>query len=298
MRNALRLWFHRWIARFPRTGQRILTQDFAAGVLQTNQQLLRLRYQELARSGGPLPSFDAAQFRVLSQNGEDGILWLLFAVLGVTNKRAVEMCAGAGIECNAANLIVNHGWEGFLFDGDPTNVRLGREFFARCQDTRVEPPRMIQAWITAENVNALLSDAGVTGQVDLLSLDLDGVDYWIWKALDAVEPRVVVVEYNNLWGPDDAVTVPYSANFVAQSSADGPDYAGASLAAFVKLAREKGYRLVGAERHGFNAFFVRAGLGETWFPEVPVAACLQHPFVRRSQRERWPKVRDREWVRV
>lgn len=298
MKNTLRLWFHSLIARFPHTGQRVVTQDFAAGLLQTQQILLRLRYQELARQGAPLPSFDEAQFRVFSQNGEDGILWLLFAVLGVTDKRCVEICAGSGVECNAANLIVNHGWEGALFDGNPTNVALGRTFYARCQETRVHPPRLIEAWITAENVNQLVRDAGMSGEVDLFSLDLDGMDYWVWQALDAIRPRVVVLEYNNLWGPDDAVTVPYSADFVAQTTVDGPNYAGASLAAFVKLARSKGYRLVGCERFGFNAFFVRAGLGEIWFPEVPVASCLVHPFALRACRERLPSVQGREWVRV
>lgn len=298
MKKKFKFLLHLLYSRFPRTDQRALTQNFAAGLLQTNQIHLRLHYQELARKRQPLPAFDEAQFRVFSQNGEDGILLLLFSVLGTTNKRCVEICAGAGIECNSANLIINHGWEGYLFDGDPSNVAEGRRFYARCQDTSTEPPSMIHAWITAENINDLIRQQGVTGEIDLFSLDIDGVDYWVWRALDVISPRVIILEYSCLWGPDDAVTVPYDPDFVATSTADGPNYAGASLAAYVKLAGQKGYRLVGCERYGFNAFFLKDGVGDEFFPEVSVASCLKHRFVRRAHEERLPTVRDLKWIRI
>ena len=201
-------------------------------------------------------------FRSYSQNQEDGILLYLFAVIGTTNRVAVEICAGDGIECNTANLVINHGWTALLVDGDENRVARGREFYARRRETRVWPPTFVHSWVTAENVNDLLGGARVHRRDRLAQprsrrgrlVDLAGHD--------AIEPRVVVVEYQDIWGPERAVTVPYDADFRAEFRGRAPDYAGASLAAFVKLGKEKGYRLVGCEPLGFNAFFVRNDVGD------------------------------------
>ena len=241
---------------------------------QEVQVLLVQQYKDLVRrSIKPLPTFDEVGFRCHSQYEEDGILLYIFALIGTTNKIAVEMCAGHGIVCNTTNLIVNHGWQGLLFDGSSQNVETGRQFFSQHPDTRLWPPQFVNAWITAENVNSIVQKEGISGKIDLLSLDMDGMDYWIWKALDCIEPRVVVCEAHNVIGPDKAITVPYDPNFKIQI----PDYCGASLAAMNKLAAQKGYRLVGAHRYGFNAFFVRNGIGEDLFPPAPVATCFMHP---------------------
>lgn len=262
---------------------------------QEVQILLSRQYKDiLARNIRPLPAFDEVGFSCYSQFEEDGILLYLFAMIGATNKIAVEMCAGNGIECNTSNLIIHHGWNGFLFDGGLNNVKKGRAYFASHKNTFLWPPVFTQAWITAENVNAVIRDAGVCGEIDLLSLDIDGMDYWIWKAIDCIQPRVVVCETQNVIGPDRALTVPYNANFVIKTH----DYHGASLAAMSKLATEKGYRLVGTHRYGFNAFFIRNGIAEDLFPAVSVAACLQHPYSKHARELRWPKVKDLEWVKV
>jgi hypothetical protein len=255
------------------------------------QILLYLKYRELLHQRAPLPPLDDVEFRSFSQNGEDGILLYLFSILGTTNKRCVEICAGDGLECNTANLIVNHGWSGLLFDGSAANVQQGREFYARCRDTLHFPPRMVHAWIDADNVNALVREHGFEGEIDLFSLDMDGIDYWVWQALDAVQPRVVVLEYNSAWGPDHAVTVPLRRDFVIDFNRQ-PLYHGASLAAFAKLGWQKGYRLVGCQRYGFNAFFVRKGIGDDLLPEVSVASCMRLPQARPDS---WG---DRVWVEV
>jgi hypothetical protein len=104
----------------------------------------------------------------------------------------VEICAGDGIECNAANLLVNlnHGWSGLLLDGDGEQIARGRTFYANCRNTWVAPPTFVNAGITPDGVNGLLGDHGFSAPIDFLSLDVDGNDYWIWKALDWVTPRV------------------------------------------------------------------------------------------------------------
>jgi hypothetical protein len=266
-----------------------------------SQILLQTTYRELARSGRALPRFADVGFRVFSQTDEDGILLYIFALVGAANKTAVEICAGDGIECNSANLILNHGWHALLVDGNARLVKKGREFYRKHRSTFIHPPRVEHAWVTRGGVNALLRQNGFEGEIDLLSLDLDGVDYWIWEAIEAVTPRVVVVEYQDIVGPERALTVPYSDDFDAYKhpKTDGmPNFCGASLPAFVKLGNRKGYRLVGCNRYGYNAFFVRRGLGEAELPEIPVADCFRHPKVLQGMKERFPTVKDYPWVEV
>jgi hypothetical protein len=248
------------------------TPPYPSADAQITQVLLRLKYQDLARNGIGLPDFSDVEFRCYSQNGEDGILLYIFSLLGTTNRRVVEICAGDGIECNAANLIINHGWQGLLIDGDTDQVGRGRAFYSTCRTTWVAPPTFINAWLTAENVDALVASTGFGGPIDLLSLDLDGNDYWIWKALDCIRPRAVVLEFNGSCGPERSLTMSYQPDFRLDPTVV-PSRCGASLPAFVKLGREKGYRLVGVQSLGFNAFFIQDGLEEKLLPERSAREC-------------------------
>jgi hypothetical protein len=241
---------------------------------QISQVLLRLQYQELARRGIPVPDLADVEFRSFSQNGEDGVLLYLFSTIGAESRQVVEICAGDGYECNAANLIVHHGWQGLLFDGDADQVARGNAFYAACRNTWLSPPRFLNEWITAGNIDGLVTANGFRGQVDLLSLDVDGNDYWIWKALESIEPLVVVLEFNAALGPERAVTIEYQPDFRLDFSVQ-PYRCGASLPAFAKLGKSKGYRLIGVESRGINAFFVREGVGETLLPERSVRECFE-----------------------
>ncbi len=259
------------------------------------QQVLMQNWRRMALEGREkLPSFLDVGFRKYSQFEEDGILLFIFALIGTTNRKCVEICAGNGRECNAANLIINHGWWGFLFDGDQRNVQMARQFYSRNKDTFAAPPVFTKAWVTAENVNQIIADAGVSGPIDLLSLDIDGMDYWVWKGISAISPRVVVCETHNPIPPDQALTVPYDPQFVCKSE----NFRGASLAAMSKLGREKGYRLVGTHRFGFNAFFVKNGLGDELLPEVTPAACVNDPFSTATRAKNWPLIKDLPWQAV
>jgi hypothetical protein len=259
------------------------------------QKTLMHQYRLLASKGDAwLPSMKDVGFRKYSQFEEDGILLYLFSLIPPINRICVEICAGDGRECNTANLIINHGWWGHLFDGNEQNVAAGKAFFSQNKDTFIYPPRFTRAWITAEHVNDQIAESGASGPIDLLSLDIDGMDYWIWKAITVIQPQVVVCETHNPVPPDRALTVPYTPGFIFELE----DYRGASLAAMCKLGREKGYRLVGTHRFGFNAFFIRDGVGEAFFPEVEVASCLQDPFSERARKERWPQVKELNWQEV
>jgi len=173
--------------------------------------------------------------KVYSQNGEDGILQLIFHKIGVTNRYFVEFGVGNGTICNTGYLREKHGWKGLMMDAAGGNSGIKKEF------------------ITAENINGLFRKHKVPRDFDLLSIDIDFNDYWVWKAIEGYSPRVVVIEYNGSVPPDESRAVRYE----PQRQWDGSDYYGASLLALAKLARKKGYRLVGCDRMGVNAFFVK-----------------------------------------
>jgi hypothetical protein len=243
------------------------------GVEKAVQLQLSLAYRELIAAGRPLPSFGDAEMRFYSQNGEDGIIQLLLAATGTQTRRAVEICAGDGVECNSANLIVNHGWTGLLIDGGEEILTRGKRFYEEGAQTRYWPPVLKRAWVTRDTINALVTDAGFAGDIDLLSIDIDGVDYWVWEALDCVRSRVVVIEFQSGLGPDVSLTVPYSDSF---QWVKGTQYAGASLAAMIKLGKRKGYRFVGTNLYGFNAFFVRDDLAREALPEADPREAFFH----------------------
>ncbi len=262
------------------------------------QLTLANQYRELVEQGRPLPGFSDVEFRAFSQNGEDGLLLYVFSLIGMGGRRCVEICGADGLECNTANLIINHGWHGLLFDGNDQLIERGRKFYAEQGDTRFFPPTFVHAWITRDNINNFIQNAGFTGEIDLLSLDIDGNDYWIWNAINVVRPRVVIAEFQCIWGADEAVTVPYADDFQPKFIDGFGLYCGASLPAFVKLAKSKGYRLVGVQNLGFNAIFVADGVGEKVLPEVDAASCLNDlPFVKFA-RTLLPKVQHFDWVRV
>jgi hypothetical protein len=268
------------------------------GNSKAEQIRLMLSYQQMAQAGGPMPNLADTEFAAFSQEGEDGNLLYLLSVVGMETRIVVELGCGQGTQNMSANLIVNHGFNGLLVDGSQDNIDYAKAWFGRRPQTRLYPPQLSSSWVTRDNVNDLMTDHSVSGEVDLFSLDLDGNDYWIWKNLIVIQPRVVVVEFNNLWGAADAVSVPYIEDFEAVYTASGLDYGGASLAAFDHLAQQKGYHLVGTNINAYNAYFVRNDLATDLLPEVSVAQCLAAPFAKYSVENRQAGVRSLEWVDV
>lgn len=284
--SRLKRTMERWIDRLTNPYLDYLRRSGGiSSVDKGTQILLQLKYRELLHTGQPLPDFRTVGFRAFSQFDEDGILLYLFALLGATSRTAVEICAGDGIECNAANLLINHGWHALLFDGSPENMARGKRFYSRCRDTSISPPIFVNAWVEPDNINKLITKNGYSGEIDLLTIDLDGMDYWVWQAITSVNPRVVVVEYQGGWEAEKSVTLPYRPQFSSWALSQGRwGIEGASLLALRKLAEQKGYRLVGCNRNETNAFFVRSDLGAEFLPEVSVASCLQTPRSRDTNR--------------
>ncbi|QDV59313.1 hypothetical protein Mal33_53410 [Rosistilla oblonga] len=268
----------------------------------TIQAQLWIKYKLLDNASRGKLNFRDVGWKAFSQTDEDGILLYLLSTLGSPTRRSVEICASDGRECNTANLLLNHHYTGLLVDGNQDHVNAGRAWYANNRATYVYPPDFVCEWITAENINSLLTAHGYEGEIDVLSIDVDGIDYWLWKAIDVVQPRIVVIEYQCHLGAENSWTVPYRPDFRADEfpMANGwlPTFAGASLLALKKLADTKGYRLVGSNCFGFNAFFVRNELGRGFLPTVTVDSCLQHERVLWSIKERFPTSREFDWQEV
>jgi len=232
-------------------------------------------YRHLAKTGGPLPSIFDTGYRVFSQCDEDGLLLYIFGVIRMKNRTFVDIGAGDGVaNSNCANLALNFGWHGLFIDTNKVLINRGRQFYERHSDTFLYPPLFVYAKVNRENINHLIEQAGFKGEIDLLSIDIDGNDYWIWDALECITPRVVIIETHVEFGYNNIV-VPYDPDY--EYPERHPDYHGASPVAMVNLARRKGYRLVGANRFGYNTIYVRNDEGKELLPEISVKDVLQHP---------------------
>ncbi|HYW94323.1 MAG TPA: hypothetical protein VE870_01905 [Bacteroidales bacterium] len=259
--------------------------------VQVSQRQLYHYYRELA-SKKALPALSDTGFRVFSQYEEDGKLLFIFSVIGMENKQFIEIGSDDGVNSNSANLYFNFGWYGLFIDGNPKSIKRGKKFFSKYPHPLFYKPKFVNAKVTRENINQLVAEAGFKGEVGLLSIDIDGNDYWIWDALEVVDPKVVIIETHNEFGLNNIV-VPYDPDYFFPGK--HPVYHGASPVAMTKLAHKKGYRLVGANELGFNFIYVKQGLADDLLPEVAVDSLLQHPSTKEAYKTFIP-IKDWEYL--
>lgn len=216
------------------------------------------------------------EFKVYSQWGEDGIIDYLVTRVDVPTKAFVEFGVENYTEANTLFLLKHRNWRGLVIDGSPHNIAAIRardllwkyDLYAVC------------FFITKDNINQIIEGNGFVGDVGLLSIDIDGNDYWVWDAINVISPRIVVAEYNSLFGPTAKVSIPYDARFYRRGSGKPMMYYGASMAALTYLAEKKGYALVAGNSAGNNVFFVRQDCLGSLRPLTP-----QQAYVRESFRE-------------
>jgi len=207
-----------------------------------------IRHAYLADAGLPHPmSIGVHRFRLRSQHEEDGITLALLRAAGVKHRVFLEIGSGS-TGGNSGVLAYELGWSGLMLDANRKAIEEAARFF------KFNPGvSAVKARVSTDTINELLTKHGMNREIDFMSIDIDSFDYWLWQAVTVCNPRVVVMEYNALFGPERAVTVP---------NAPRPDvapkgYGGASLAALASLGRAKGYGLVLCEDAGVNAFFLR-----------------------------------------
>jgi hypothetical protein len=214
---------------------------------------------------------DRFGYKVYSQNDEDGIIEEIFNRIGLTNKKFVEFGVQNGLECNS-HFLLHKGWSGLWIEGSKEYVDEAGGLFS----TVLENGRLaiLNAFITAANINQLIGEAGnITGEIDLLSIDIDGNDYWVWEAINRINPRVVVIEYNAKFPPGHEWIMKYDEHHVW----NGDDEQGASLKSLELLGERLGFQLVGTNYNGVNAFFVKKELAKNLFPMPASAENLYNP---------------------
>lgn len=195
------------------------------------------------------------EFSVFSQFGDDGIIqWLIHRLPGLSES-FVEFGVQDYRESNTRFLLINDNWCGLVMDSSQRNINL----IKRDEISWRHDIQSVCAFVTAENINELLLAHGFNGEVGLLHIDIDGNDYWVWRALTMLRPAIAVIEYNSVFGAERAITVPYDPEF-KRGGAISNLYFGASLPALCDLAEEKGYDFIGTNSAGNNAYFVLSDL--------------------------------------
>jgi hypothetical protein len=200
----------------------------------------------------PLPQ---AEFQVFSQWGEDGIIQYLLSRIAVPSRTFVEFGVENYTESNTRFLLINDNWQGLVLDSSPRHI----EFITHDDISWRHDLHARRAFITTDNINDLIAARFPDDNLGLLSIDIDGNDYWVWKAI-RTRPAMVICEYNSVLGPRAAITIPYQPDFTRHAAHHSGLYWGASLSAFCRLADEKGYAFVGSNSAGVNAFFIRRDL--------------------------------------
>jgi hypothetical protein len=193
------------------------------------------------------------EFQVFSQLGNDGILQYLINKVDIPNKTFIEFGVQDYKESNTRFLLINDNWSGYVIDGSDKSIDFIKndviywlhELYAKAE------------FINCENINKLLVVPGFDPEIGILSIDIDGNDYWVWKAIEVVRPIIVVIEYNSLFGRNNAWTIPYDPLFVRGENDSSILYFGASLRALEILGKQKGYSLIGSCSRGLNAYFIR-----------------------------------------
>ena len=240
------------LCALPALGKRLLQlpDQLAEVKLLTARMLIQqMKAREVAAS------IQEFEFKVFSQFGDDGIIqYLIYRVEIAPEQRIfIEFGVENYAESNTRFLLMNDNWRGLILDGDPDNMAQARasNYYWKHDLTAAA------AFIDRDNVNSLFRNHGFTGEIGLLSIDIDGNDYWVWERIEAVNPVIVIVEYNSVLGTQHSVTIPYDPVFQRTRSHYSNLYWGCSLKALEELGRKKGYALVGSNSAGNNAYFVR-----------------------------------------
>ena len=246
---------------------RRLINDMFPNAFKTNESILMLEGKNASswvKQTEEIDSLSDVEFKVYSQWGEDGIIEWLIQKLPISSNRFIEFGIGNYKEANTRFLIQNHNWRGLVIDSNLNYIHDVRndEIYWKHDLTACH------AFITKDNINNLITTNGFAGKIALLSIDIDGNDYWIWQAIEAVKPDIVICEYNGIFGDVYPITIPYEDNFQRTYAHYSNLYYGAGIRALDVLAVRKGYILLGSNSTGSNAFFIRKDLADCIIPRI------------------------------
>jgi hypothetical protein len=200
-----------------------------------------------------ISNIQLAEFKVFSQWGDDGIIDFLVDYLEINNKTFIEFGVENYREANTRFLLLQRNWKGLIFDGSEKNIEYVKndEIYWKYDLTAHS------AFITKDNINQLISEKEFGGEIGLLHIDIDGNDYWVWDAINTIDPIIVIVEYNSVFGPNNAWTIPYHEDFSRAKYHYSNLYFGTSLLSLCDLAAKKNYIFIGCNSNGNNAYFIK-----------------------------------------
>jgi len=247
---------------------------------ELQQAVGRIELRLSATAERPKQDLREYEFKVFSEWGEDGIVQYLIRNVQLPRQIFVEFGVENYTEANTRFLLEHNNWSGLV-------IEARREQVSAIQKQRIYSRyelKALSAFVTRENINDLLRNGGIEGDIGLLSIDIDGNDYWVWEAIDCISPRIVICEYDSILGPERPVVSPYDPAFLKTRAHYSFLYGGASLAALELLGRRKGYTLVGSNSAGSNAFFVRTDVLGELRAMTPKEAYVRSKF--RNSRDR------------
>jgi len=235
--------------------QLLTEKDVVKNSVQLDDSLKLLAAQPIIKWNNSIQVAELSdcEFRVFSQWGDDGIIQYLINNIAIPNKTFIEFGVQDYSESNTRFLLMNNNWRGLIMDGssDFINKIKDMDYYWR-HDLSAKV-----AFVSVENINQRIAEEEFETEVGIYHIDIDGNDYWIWKATEVIKPVIVIVEYQSLFGYDRAITVPYRSDFHRTDAHYSNLYYGASLLALCDLAEEKGYFFVGSNSAGNNAYFIR-----------------------------------------
>lgn len=241
-------------------------KEYLKKLLSLNNLNLDLEVEELKMLSGKLlelsirniksSNINDYEFKVFSQWGEDGIINYLTNELKIENKIFIEFGVENYRESNTRFLLKNSNWSGLIIDSSEKNI----------EEIKKDPIywkhdiNAVCEFIDRDNINNIIKKNISKEEIGLLSIDIDGNDYWIWDAINSVKPAIVIIEYNSILGIDKPLVVPYQKDFERAKAHYSNIYYGASLLAINKLAEKKGYVFIGCNNAGNNAFFIKENI--------------------------------------
>ncbi|MDB9456384.1 hypothetical protein [Dolichospermum circinale] len=243
----------KWLNRLRIANEHKQIDIQSAGYYKHNKVIVGKLLSKLNSQVNDINSLDDVEFQVFSQFGDDGIIQYLVKKIPNLPKTFVEFGVENYVESNTRFLLINNLWSGLVIDGNAENINyIHKDIISTLFNLT-----SFHTFVTAENINEVLNFHNLKGTIGLMSIDIDGMDYWVWKSLTIVEPIILIIEYNSIFGNDQPFVVPYDPLFNREKAHPSRLYWGASLPALYYLGKEKGYSFIGCNSNGNNAYFIK-----------------------------------------
>ena len=232
------------------------------GIGKSSNEIQKLAIGKLLLKRNKLKKIEKIEdieFKIFSQFGDDGIIQFLIDKLEIDYEyqNFIEFGVEDYSEANTKFLLLNNNWSGLILDSSNENIENIKKkiFFWKFE------LEAIKSFITKENINSVITNSNINRKkIGILSIDIDGNDYWVWKEINVIDPLIVIVEYNSTFGFEKKISIPYKQDFERSKAHHSNLYWGASIEALKFLAKQKGYKFLTTNSAGNNAYFIKENI--------------------------------------